>query len=57
MVTPAAIGTPAEEGDEEIAEASDVPTEWDTTGVPGPPPVGRTGPTPRPCQQRGKKRR
>jgi hypothetical protein len=51
------MGTPAEEGDEEVAEAADVPTEWDTTGVPGPPPVRRTGPTPRPRQQRGKKRK
>ncbi len=57
VVSPPVSGTPADDGDEELAEASDVPTEWDTTGVPGPPPVRRTGPSPRPRQQRGKKRR
>ncbi len=56
VVTPAASGTPADD-DEDLAEAADVPTEWDTSGVPGPPPVRRAGPAPRGRQQRGKKRR
>jgi preprotein translocase subunit SecF len=64
VVTPAAAGTPVDEDvvDDEpgLTEAADVPTEWDTSGVPGPPAVGRTvrpGQTPRGRQQRGKKRK
>lgn len=33
------------------------PSDWDTTGVPGPPAVGRSPVAPRPRQQRGKKRK
>src|SRR5262249_44682324 len=57
VVTPSAAGEPSDGDDAELAEAADVPTEWDTSGIPGPPAVGRTGPAPRPRQQRGKKRR
>jgi preprotein translocase subunit SecF len=39
------------------APAASTPSEWDSTGVPGPPAVGRSPVAPRPRQQRGKKRK
>lgn len=52
--TASASGASSGPGDD---EASSVPSNWDTTGVAGPPAVGRyDGGTPRGRQQRGRKR-